>query len=563
MTRPLRHSFLLLLHFCLLPVLHAQEAIPYHPDAETAFESALQDYRAESYYSAAAAFQDVIQSYPLNQRTTAAYIMAARSHLFAGAPQRGLRLLEEFRDQFPQSEYVAESWLISGDGSAAAQSPARAIICYLRAWESGLPDTTLLASRLRALGKPELSAYDQRMVRGYLTLLPSEERLAALIGLHDGSKADTASETKKSPDTMEASQSTQMTVRSPAIIAVALPEKLSDPGKARLVSDIKRGMEAAWKLLRDSVAHPVHLQFYDSSDEPAIPALISALESDPRVLALLAGAFSSDARAICEVAGERDLPVLLPTATEDSLTRYGRNILQLNTPMEERARLLADFASLELDAAAAAVLAPDESWPRSMADAFVQRANYLGLPVTDVVFYESGEEDIADACMRLKKRSGAKTRILFAPVRSRGDIAQVLKGAERSGCSGTILGAGNWNHPDLLISFGGDLTVYFESDVAPDSSCVEMRMLCRELGLRSSAAVSAEVLFGYDAMHLALMLADSRSGSRQQALRRLRTLLHQGLRAPVDLRDSRVNSALNVLRYRDGRVQQLESFHAR
>ena len=563
MIRPLRHSILLLFHCLLLQGLQAQDAIPYHSDAEKAFDGALKEYRAESYYSAAAGFQEVIRSYPLNQRTTAAYIMAARAHLFSGTAQRGLRLLEEFRDAYPQSEYVPESWLISGDASAAAQSPARAIICYLRAWEAGLPDTTLLISRLRDLGKPELSPYDQRMVRGYLTLLPSEKRLAVLIGLDDDAEADTSRRTKKSPDPGQTSRPSRESVNTPAVIAVALPRKLDDPGKMALVSDLRRGMEAAWKLHKDSIPRTVDLRFFDSSDKPAIPAFVSELESDPRVIGLLSGAFSNDARAICEVAGERDLPILLPTATGDSLTRYGSNIVQLNTPMEERARLLAEFAVRELDAVDAAVLAPDESWPRSMAEAFIERANQLGMPITEAVFYDPEKGDISETCMRLGKRRGAKTRILFAPVRSRGDIAQVLEGAKRSGCTGKILGAGNWNHPDLLTSFGGNLTVYFESDVAPDSSCTEMRMLRRELGTNIKSAVTAEILFGYDAMRLALMLAHNGSESRLEALRRVRAAVHRGLRAPVDLRESRVNSAMNILRFRDGRVRRLENVYAR
>ncbi|MDT8322936.1 MAG: ABC transporter substrate-binding protein, partial [Bacteroidota bacterium] len=558
------HSAIVLLLFLHVSILEAQETIPYHAAAEETFENALQDYRAESYRSAATQFLEVIRNFPLNQRTTASYIMAARAQLFSDTPQRGLRLLEEFRDQYPGSEYVAESWLVSGDGSLAANSAARAIVCYLRAWEAGHPDTTLLESRLRSLDRPRLSAYDTRIIRGYLSLLPSEQRLAAVIGLEETARVKAAA--ARENDVAERRKQTTIASTDrkslPSIIAVALPQHASGPVKERIVDELKRGMQAAWQLHEDSLRGRVVLEYYDSADEAALPGIVARLEANPRVLALLAGAFSDDARRVCALAGERDLPVLLPTATDDSLTLYGSNIFQLNTPMEERARLLADFASLELDASAAAVLAPDDSWPRRMADAFIARASQLGLPVTDAVYYDPQAGNIAAACRRLKKSGGAKNRILFAPVRSRGDIAHVLQGAKHSGCTATILGAGNWNHPDLLTDYGSDLTVYYESDVAPDSSCGRIRALRRELGLRSSKGISAEVLFGYDAMQLALALVGDGTVTRPEARRRLRSI-HEGLRAPVDFRQSRVNSALNVLRYRHGRVRQLESFHAK
>lgn len=564
MTLRLLHSVFLFLFFLPYPPLTAQDAIPYHAEAEKTFESALKDYRAESFYAAADRFQDVIYNFPVNQRTTAAYIMAARAHIFAATPQRGLRLLEDFRDRYPASEYVPESWLISGDGSLAAKSPARAIICYLRAWEAGLPDTTLLESRLRALDRPALSDYDRRMIRGYLTLLPSEQRLAAIIGL-DGARAPKPAAENIPIDTGAHVSAGDKAVKReplPAVIAVALPEQPGDRRKERMVADLKRGIHAAWEIHAQAPSANLRLEFFDSGSGTTVKEMVRSLEANAGVKLLLAGAFTGDAREVCEATAERDLIVLLPTATGDSLTRLGSNIFQLNTPIEERARLLADFATLELDAAGAAVLAPDDSWPRAMAEAFLARATELGLPVTDAIYYNPEQGNIAAACKRLKGDAGAKNRILFAPVRSRGDIAQVLQGAKHSECTGTILGAGNWNHPDLLLEYGGDLTVYFESDVAPDSSCREMRALCRELGLRESGAITAEILFGYDAMRLALTLVQEGGGSQKEIRRRLRDV-HEGLRAPVDFRTSRVNRAMNVLRYRDGRVLQLESFHAK
>jgi len=556
MTIPFRHSAILFLLCLSVLRLPAQEHVSYDAGAEKKFQSALEYYTTGAFYSAATQFEKLALEYPLNQRSTAAFIMAARAHLRAGAPVRSLRLLEDFRARFPGSEYQAESWLIAGDASSSANSPARAIECYLRAWSSGLPDTVLLKERLNALNKPPLTAFDRRVTRNLLSKLVNGAALASIIGL--GKETAPSAATRKPAAVQDAPER-----RHPAIVAVALPLHHGEEGRDKLAAEILRGMREALRMHARSGVFPVTMELLDTAKNDSLEYWIDELEKNPRVIALLAGAFSEDAQLICEAAAERDLPVLLPTATDDGLTRLGSNIYQLNTSMEERARLLADFAALELDADEVMVLAPDKSWPRAMAEAFIERGRKLGLPVSDAVYYDPKKGDILTACKKIRGAAGgAKKRILFAPVRSRRDIASVLKGVEHSGCTRTVLGAGNWNYPDLLISHGHALTVYFEADVAPDSSSLEIKALRASLGLGSREPVPAEVLFGYDAMSLTLSLLADGPVTRGEARLLLRNVYH-GLRAPVNLSEGRINGALNVLRYRDGSVQQLESFHAK
>ncbi len=554
MTIPIRHSAAFLLLCLMVSALPAQERVPHDAAAEKKFQYALEFYEKDAFYSAATQFEKLALEYPLNHRSTAAFIMAARAHLRAGAPVRGLRLLEDFRTRFPESEYQAESWLISGDASLAAESPARAVECYLRAWINGLPDTIVLKERLTALNKPALTAFDRRVAHNLLSKTRNGAALATIIGLDEAASTGEVKKTGSGPEGIEGT--------SPAIVAVALPLHGEEKGKSRLVTEILRGMKAALRMREQTDAFPVEMELFDAAKTDSLVDWIAALEKNPRIIALLAGAFSKDARQICEAAAERDIPVLLPTATDDGLTRLGSNIFQLNTSMEERARLLADFAGLELDADEVVVLAPNSSWPRAMAEVFIERGRKLGLRVSDPVYYDPKQGGIISACEKIRHAQGAKNRILFAPVRSRKDIAAVLEGVERSGCVHTVLGAGNWNYPDLLLRHGHALTVYFEADVAPDSNSATLKALRTVLGLSSGRPIPAEVLFGYDAMSLILSLLDEGPITRSEVRRLLRGIYH-GLRAPVNFSESRINGAMNVLRYRDGSVQQLESFYAK
>ncbi|MCB2204352.1 ABC transporter substrate-binding protein [bacterium] len=546
----------------------AQVPIPYGEEEEARFRQALEEFTAEQYPAAAESFRKLARQQTLHQRTTASYIMAARAYLFAGNPKPGLRLLEEFRDRYAESAYVPESWLISGDATRLAGGSARAVECYLRAWITGFSDTLLLRRKLAEMQKPVLSPYDTRKTETLLKSIPSGEELAAVLGLRPELTQVQAGRQRggavdPTPDGQPQGKEKRAAKKAveEVIVAVAVPGREKDERKRAMVEHLLRGMRTACDLYAEGKQPSVRIRVLHSDASDTLATSLDALFQNPQVVALLAGAFSSDAKRVCEVAAERDVPVLLPTATSDGLTRMGRNIFQLNTPMEERARLLADFACLELDAAEAVVLAPDDSWPREMAEAFYERGIKLGLHIADPVYYSRADNDLEQTCKRLERPTGAKKRILFAPVRSRDDIVRVLKGVRHSGCVQTIIGAGNWNHPDLLQREAAGLTVYFEADVAPDSNTVEMRNLRRTLRRRHQM-MSPEFLFGYDAMHLVLNLLKDGATDRTQIMQKLHNI-HHGVRAPVNFLQSRINTAINILCCSNGRIRQLESFFAK
>lgn len=549
------HSIVFLL-LLLAPILVAQDRIAYQEAAERKFQHALEMYENGSHYSAATHFQQLAEAYPAHQRTTAAYIMAARAHLLAKAPTRSLRLLEEFRLQFPASSFIGESFLISGKAAAAADSPARAIEYYLRAWKNGVKDYHRFAWQIQQLGPVRLSPYDRKVTENILKSVAEAERLRVLLPLDD----NVDRKEQRGGNTEPAAAAVEQTV--PVIIPVALPASMRDLRKRRLVNDLRRGMQLALDEHNASAEAAVEMQEIPSDDLETLREVCSKLEKDPRAVIMLAGAFSEDARDVCEMIGEREILVLLPTATDAGLTDFGSNIFQMNTPIKDRARLLADFAFLELDAKAVSVLSPDDSYPRAMADAFVKRCREIGLSIRGQQFYRSAQTDLSEAFGRLSRGGGVKNCVLFAPVSSAKHIGSVLQGAAMTTGIHTILGGGNWNYPNVLTRHASNSTIYFESDVLAEKGQRSMRALLHKRGERRNGSISREMLFGFDAMTLALRVAGNEPTTRAMARKKLRDIF-EGLRAPVNFIDSRVNRAMNMLRCRKGEIELLDSFYAK
>lgn len=527
--------------------------IPYSEKAQKSFEYGLLQFDLQAWDNAARQFEQIIREMPLNHRTTASYVMAARCRLLERKPSPALRLVEEFHERHPDSRYQAEACLIAGDAGVAAGSRSTALRWYLRSWNAQHADRTLLARRLTALKPETFTPMERRLIESEVELV-GDGVLATLLQRKDaqgGTEVLAVPGAGLVPPVEEA----------PVRIVAALPIHEQQTRRAGVVRDLRDGMLSAMDMHRAADGFPIVFELIDSGNMDSLRPVLQRLEQDERAMVLIAGAFSEDAERVGTAAAERGLLVLLPTATAEHITEVGSNVFQLNTPILQRARLLADFMYLDLDVQHAMVIAPEDSYARAMADAFIGRARELGLHIGYTGWYDSDDTDLS-ALFRKAAASGVKNGILFAPVQSRSDIANVLEGMRSAQLNIPVVGGGNWNHPDLIARHGRDHILYFEADVDVDTTADLYHTLRETFARRSARPISREALFGFDAMRVALKVAAQPHTTRQDVRRRIRDVF-EGLRAPVNFLDQRVNAAMNIIECRRGVLMKHEAFHSK
>ncbi|NNE45162.1 MAG: ABC transporter substrate-binding protein, partial [Rhodothermales bacterium] len=78
-------------------------------EAEFVFAEGLDLFEQEFYGSALGRFERVYADYPLNRKTTSAWLMAGKSHYRRGEYQKAIDLLTQFVREFPRSRYVADA----------------------------------------------------------------------------------------------------------------------------------------------------------------------------------------------------------------------------------------------------------------------------------------------------------------------------------------------------------------------------------------------------------------------------------------------------------------------
>ena len=561
-VRP-RNILLIVLYLFLAGTVAAQQdasAVAYDEQAQKKFDYGLLQYELKAWDNAARQFEAIIRDMPLNHRTTAAYVMAARCRLFQGRASAALRLVEEFLAHFPQSRYMAEACLVAGDAGGKAGSRLTALLWYLRSWNAEGADTARLRRSIAAIQPDLLTPVERRSLRAEFPTM-QDSTLVSLLG-HD------EREGRASPDAADAEgvravphAKSDIGNVLPIRIAAVLPMHEHDPRRAAVVRDLRDGMLSALDLHRGSNGCPVSFELIGSSSEDSLRSAIARCERDERTLVLIAGAFSDDAEAVAEMTAEKGMLVLLPTATAEGLTRTGSNIFQLNTPILRRASLLADFAYLELDAKEAVVLAPSETYAWAMGEAFFARCEELGLRVRFTGWYGDDADEAAALC-RKAAALGVKNGILFAPVQSRDDIVRVLEGMRQTNLQLPLVGGGNWNHADLIVRHADDRTLYFEADVVADTTAPLYRSMLEAYARRNSRPPSREALFGFDAMRIALSVAGRPNSTREDVRKRIMDVF-DGLRAPVNFLSERVNAAMNIIECHGGRLHLQEAFHAK
>jgi ABC-type branched-subunit amino acid transport system substrate-binding protein len=342
-------------------------------------------------------------------------------------------------------------------------------------------------------------------------------------------------------------------------ICIALPTAFGDMERSVVVRDIRDGIVTALDVHYASGGVRVEPEFLYASSIDTIRHVFTAMARDQRFVGILGGIFSADAAVVAKAAAGTGLPCLVPAATADDLAEIADNVVQLNTTFRTRGVLLADYVFSAHRNASVGVLAPLDDVSRALTEAFIDRAKDLALRVEAVSWYAPGTNDLRSAYKALAERMSPydTSSLLLVPTASRDNITALLKGYRQAGLKAKLLGAGDWNDPELLLSLlREDMRMEFESDYAVNTGFSQYRDFRSSYLKRTGREPGRDAVFGYDAARFFLNVISLGSYHREDLLRRMRRIW-LGLRSPIDLRHGRSNRGLNIMRFSNGRIMRI------
>lgn len=430
----------------------AQPGIRYQAGAERMFTDALALYKRAEYHDAARVLNELLVMFPRSHRETAARVMKGKALLYAGEYAEAERTLALFLQQFPTSAYRADAEYTLGLVFLYRHMPERAVESFLRGLHGVEPKNATLRERLIAVLDSTLESYIaipplQRLIaespagegKELLLLKLGEKQIAA--GDVAGATATVDSLKKNYPRStlVERHWNLQKKLLEPRNLKIGLLLPLmkraeQSAAKEREVGvGLYEGIQLAFEefLQRGRAARSVSLEVKDSEREASVAAAtVKELCADPAVIGIIGPPFSNLAFAVAYHVNTNGVPLVTPTANANGIAATGPYVFQANPDLHARARAMAQYAVLKLQLHLLAILSPNETNSRLMAETFAAEAKRLGGTVVATEFYEPGATNLMNQLVRLRRignEAGAQPFLFFGTSVNRRETARLAR----------------------------------------------------------------------------------------------------------------------------------------
>jgi branched-chain amino acid transport system substrate-binding protein len=401
----------------------AQENWTVSDDAEELFLSGVGQYQAGKYLEAVATFDRVIREYPRSQRETAAVIMKGKAYFLAAQYLEAGRTMREFLVTYPTSTYRPDAQLVLGRIYHRIGRPEDAFNELLQAWRATerLGPEKLRDQIIAALDSAtETSASPLTLQRRVESAVTADERAYFWLRIAESAvnkgmitSASVALDTLLSHYPRMPLQErlgamiNKVAERSRVKIAALIPlMQRSDPSAMKEIgNDVYNGIEFAVDQYASDPTHRVRvgLEVRDTERDPVRAGqLVRELARDPEIVGIVGPVFSLSSTSAAETAQVAGIPLMTPTATANAIAAIGPYVFQANPDFSMRGRAMARYAVEARGFARLAVLAPNDSRGRSMADAFIREATALGARVIGTEWYTRGTSDLKSQLRALR-----------------------------------------------------------------------------------------------------------------------------------------------------------------
>ena len=442
----LRSLFLALCLVCALPAL-SQKRFQADPAADVRFARGVELFAGGRFEEARAAFTELRKGEPIHQRTTAAYLMAAKTEIALKHYEAVSPILFEFFQRFPQSAYQPDAYYTLGMTSFVMHNYLDAGRQLVHSLE--LAKDTLLVGKAAALlefvADRSLSAEHLRELYASAKTPLSKD----LLRLKLAEKVYAAGEPSRAKILVEDTLR-QVSVPNPYTARIAaLRQKMSEFATVKIgaILPLMRGAESnAVQILATELLEGMTFALDEyKAGEGAASASISLdvrdigrdtatavrelldLARSPETIAVVGPLFSNVAFTCAPVADAAGVPLISPTATSNGLAAMGPYVFQANPDFSTRGKAMAQFASQQLGLRRVAVLAPTDGVGKFVAESFLEEARRLGLQVVGSESYAAEVGDLREQCMALRRSAARFMRqISFAGKVSEAEVKKMV-----------------------------------------------------------------------------------------------------------------------------------------
>lgn len=534
----------LLCALCLSRPAQAQETIPRLPRAELAFDDARTAFEAGNFDRAADEFRSVTE-FPLNRRTTAAFLMAAKARYRQGNYQAALDLVSTLLERYPETTYREQAVEVR----VKAQEGLRMFGGRADTLRIGIvmPMQDRSADLTQAFFNGVRLAVDEHNGVRRRYILPPELRSVQSEQVEVFDTADIYGDSLATTD---------------GRTTIATPRDTIQVDSIQIVTEQVGSPEYVAKM---------HFRSVDETPESAASAVDSLIQID-RVDIIVGPLYSENARVAGRVAEENRVVMVAPLATFESVSEGRKFVFQANPTLPTRGRLVARFAAESLLMKSVGIVheTSDQS-AAEFARGFREEARQIGLNVPYTLNLTSRRDwsrlpgaFAADSTITDSIRAEASS--MYLPITGRdaqGKIQDAMVGLGRFGSNTRVLGNAQWH--DLSVKKeASEVRATYSNDFYVENSRNGVQSFIREYRLLTGDTpddlpVTGQRLAytGFDVTRFVLQFIEpGRTRPRPDALRS--PPRYNGLGIRIDFQPgTNVNQAIYFHRYRDGAIELL------
>jgi ABC-type branched-subunit amino acid transport system substrate-binding protein len=420
--------------------------VTYARAAEEYFLLGMRQYAHKDFSTALQSFQLSSEAYPMNHRITASMIMIAKTQYALRNFFESAAACDSLLFRFPETSYREDALFTKG-------------MCLYNTGD--YLSSFVFMMEVRSMAQQRLNRdHSIKVIEHIAAEFLSEEQIDSLAGiLHSAEILDLLSVVKierlfarGSIPEVHAMLETLMTrVTDPALlsrlhrlhysidrgnsvkIGVLLPlMKFLPPGASggRVGTEVLQGIQLALAEYAER-AEPglisIDLDIRDSQrNADSIRHIVSSFTADSSIVGIIGPLFSDETLTAATAAMEQSIPLISPTATDDSVAMTGDYIFQANTTSSMRGKVLAQYAVSVLGARTIAVIASDAPTSQMQADSFVVEAERLGGKILFNQRYKKGDVDLRDHFRRLRAIATEQTAEYLVTFRGKMDRANIM-----------------------------------------------------------------------------------------------------------------------------------------
>ncbi|HEY9166451.1 MAG TPA: penicillin-binding protein activator [Candidatus Kryptonia bacterium] len=398
-------------------VSSAHSQIPFSQTDETSFTLGLQSFKQGDYSTSYLYFKQVMDD-SLNQRSEEAFYYGARSLFNLRRYSESSAAIDTFLVRFPSDERRYEMmYLLGADYYELGKYPSAAsrfIVASDSAFDPTVRDRAVASLRSLIdtnIGFDEVeAAFEQCKTRlsastvalAFARRAYDSDRLSdAAKMLHEFSARYPQPGTGTTEITRWLARIVDDSLRNNAQvrIGVLLPLEYGSGVGDKLLLGIQLALDGYNETAQTKIGMTVRNY---AGNIVTLSSSMRALAKDPNVKAVIGPVFSGEVSQVVSLAGSAGLPTITPTATQVGLTAEGSYVFQANPNYMTRADAIADFAVDVLHLKRFAILAPSDSYGKTIAGYFATRLNSKGISVISSAEYESGSTDLVDQIGKIK-----------------------------------------------------------------------------------------------------------------------------------------------------------------